>query len=77
MGGRAKGARRRCGRRLVLGDSKVGRGGWCVWRRRLGGLREGALGIGVDLNRFEFDRIQTEGEWILLMGARERERRRH
>ena len=74
MGGRAKGARRRCGRRLVLGDSEVGRGGWCVWRRRLGGQREGALGIGVDLNRFEFDRIETEGERMLLMGARERRR---
>ena len=40
----------------------------------MGGQREGALGIGVDLNRFEFDRIETEGERMLLMGARERRR---
>ena len=45
-----------------------------MWRRRLGGQREGALGIGVDLNRFEVGRIDAEGERMLLMGARKRRR---
>ena len=45
-----------------------------MWRWRLGGQREGALGISVDLDGFEFDRIETEGERMLLMGARERRR---